>query len=137
MAASAVRKREGVGELLADPALASRNEVLLVGRVSGEPTERTLPSGDVLVSWRVVVDRPAPRRPPPEGVRRATVDTLDCQAGGAGLRRTALALRPGDVVEVTGALHRRFYRAGVATLSRCEVQVQALRRLARPPQASR
>ena len=82
----------------------SRNEVLLVGRVSGEPEERELPSGDVLVAWRVVVDRPVPRRPPPEGVRLATVDTLDCVAWSSPVRRTARALVDGDVVAVEGAL---------------------------------
>jgi single-strand DNA-binding protein len=33
------------------------NEVYLVGRLSGEPIERELPSGDLLLSWRLVVDR--------------------------------------------------------------------------------
>ena len=33
------------------------NEVRLVGRVSGEPTVRTLPSGDEVVTLRVVVSR--------------------------------------------------------------------------------
>jgi len=114
------------------PSVAPRNEVLLVGRVSGEPQERSLPSGDLLVGWRVVIDRPVPRRPPPEGVRVPTLDTIDCQARAAGVRRSALTLRPGDVVEVTGALRRRFYRSGAVTLSRCEVEVAGVRRLLRP-----
>lgn len=111
----------------------SRNEVLLVGRVSGEPVERELPSGDRIVQWRVVVGRPPPRRPPPEGVRPATVDALECVAWTAGARRTARGLRPGDLVEVTGSLRRRFFRAGGAPSSRTEVEVGAVRRLARAP----
>jgi single-strand DNA-binding protein len=107
------------------------NEVRLVGRVSGLPQERELPSGDRIVLWRVVVDRPPPRRPAHAGVRVATVDTLDCVAWGAGVRRTARGLRPGDVVSVTGALRRRFFRAGAAAISRTEVEVDAVRRLAR------
>lgn len=59
---------------------AARNEVLLVGRVSGVPELRELPSGDSLVSWRLVVERPPGGRKPPDGVRAPTVDTLDCTA---------------------------------------------------------
>jgi len=109
----------------------SCNEVRLVGRVSGEPEERLLPSGDSLVSWRVVVDRPAGARRAPAGVRAATVDTVDCVAWPAGLRRTARALAEGDVVEVTGALRRRFWRAGPTSVSRTEVEVDRVRRLSR------
>ena len=110
---------------------AARNEVLLVGRVSGVPEQRELPSGDSLVSWRLVVERPAGGRKPPDGVRAPTVDTLDCTAWTPGLRRTARALGPGDVVEVTGALRRRFWRAGGGAASRTEVEVGQLRRLLR------
>jgi len=40
------------------------NEVLLIGRLAAEPVRRELPSGDTLVSFRLVVDRlPPPRRP--------------------------------------------------------------------------
>lgn len=111
---------------------APRNEVLLVGRVAAAPQERELPSGDLLVSWRVVVGRPpAPR--PPEGVRATTVDTLDCVAWTAAARRAASALAPDDVVEVSGALRRRFWRTGAGAASRCEVEVTSLRRVGRRP----
>ena len=113
-------------------AVGTRNEVVLVGRVSGAPEERTLPSGDALVSWRVVVDRPALRRPPP-GVRPTTVDTVDCVAWSAASRRTARGLADGDVVAVEGALRRRFWRGGTGALSRTEVEVASLRRLSRRP----
>ena len=109
----------------------ARNEVVLVGRLSGSPEERELPSGDVLMTWRLVVGRPPGRRPP-DGVRTVTVDTLDCVAWTAGLRRSARTLADGDVVEVHGALRRRFWRAGAGAASRCEVEVAAVRRLRRP-----
>ena len=109
----------------------TRNEVVLVGRVSGAPQERELPSGDALVSWRVVVDRPAPRRPPPAGTRATTIDTFDCVAWTAPVRRSARGLADGDVVALEGALRRRFWRAGAGATSRCEVEVAALRRLTR------
>ena len=113
--------------------LDARNEVVLVGRVSGVPEERQLPSGDVLVSWRLVVDRPAPRRALPAGTRATTIDTFDCVAWAAPVRRTARGLADGDVVSVEGALRRRFWRGGAGTASRCEVEVEALRRLSRRP----
>lgn len=103
-----------------------RNEVLVVGRVSGSPVERELPSGDLVVSWRVVVDRPGGAVP---GVRTATVDTVDCVAWAAGLRRSARALADGDVVQVEGALRRRFWRVGGGATSRCEVEAKSVRRL--------
>jgi single-strand DNA-binding protein len=110
--------------------------VVLVGRVPAPPEERELPSGDVLVTWRLVVARPPGRRPP-EGVRPTTVDTLDCVAWTAPTRRAASALVPDDVVEVSGALRRRFWRAGAGAASRCEVEASSVRRVSRRPPATR
>ena len=107
------------------------NEVRLVGRVSGAPEERELPSGDRVVTWRLVVDRPPPRRTARPGARVPTIDTLDCAAWGAGPRRTGRSLQPGDVVEVAGALRKRYWRTGGGPSSRTEVEVEAVRRLAR------
>lgn len=114
---------------------APRNEVLLVGRVSGIPEERTLPSGDRLTTWRLVVERDPGRRPP-EGVRATTVDTFDCVAWTADARRRASKLLADDVVEVQGALRRRFWRAGGAAASRCEVEARSVRRLSRRARAT-
>jgi len=84
------------------------NYVRLRGRVSNTPEERTLPSGDVLSAFRLVVDRPkgSSRR------SRQTVDTIDCVAWTSALRKKLARRAPGDVVEVEGALRRRFSRAG-------------------------
>ncbi len=112
----------------------TRNEVLLVGRVSGAPVERELPSGSVVVSWRVVVDRPPAASP--AGIRTATVDTFDCIAWTARTRRSARALVVGDVVQVEGALRRRFWRVGAGSASRCELEAASLRRLRRAAAAS-
>lgn len=112
----------------------ARNEVRLVGRLSAQPEVRRLPSGDELVNLRLVVARD-PLEVVPVGSaqrRRPTVDTLDCTAWSAATRATAVGLAPGDVLEVTGALRRRFYRAGAATLSRYDVEVAHVRRLAAP-----
>ena len=108
------------------PTTDRRNEVLLVGRLAAAPEERVLPSGDALVTWRLVVPRPAPAR---EG--GATVDTLDCAAFRADVRRGASRWSPGDVIEVSGALRRRFWRGAAGASSRTEVEVAAARRLSR------
>lgn len=109
----------------------SRNEVVLVGRVSADPEDRELPSGDVLTTFRLVVERPPPTRPLPEGVRPATTDTLDCVAWSGRPQRTARMLRAGDVVSVEGALRRRFWRGAVGAVSRCEVELGVVTRLER------
>ena len=93
------------------------NEVRLVGKVSGDPQEKELPSGDVLVSFLVVVPRRGPVR------TKVTVDALECVAWSARARRSASSWRPGDVVEVTGALRRRFFTVGAGRVSRTEVEV--------------
>lgn len=102
-----------------------RNEVLLSGRVSGAPVETTLPSGDVVVSIRLVVDREPRRHKPPY------VDTIDCSAWTARSRRTILTWNEGDVVTVEGALRRRFWRGSNGAQSRYEVEISGARRLAR------
>jgi single-strand DNA-binding protein len=104
----------------------TRNEVSLTGRVGAAPEQRALPSGDVLVSFRLVVDRPPPRRE-----RGPTVDTIECAAWLGTVRRTVLAWSPGDVVEVTGALRRRFWRGGAGAVSRTEVEVLRAKRVAK------
>jgi len=70
-------------------------------------------------------------------VRTASIDTFDCVAWTARLRRSALALVEGDTVEVEAALRRRFWRAGGATASRYELEVLGVRRLRRPRRPAR
>jgi single-strand DNA-binding protein len=100
------------------------NEVELRGKVSGEPLEKQLPSGDSVWLFRVVVPRASPRG-------RATVDTIDCAVWSGRARRTVAGLGSGDLVGVTGALRRRFFRAVAGTASRVEVEVATLKVLQR------
>ena len=123
----------GTGPVASDRT-APRNEVVLVGPVSAAPEERELPSGDQLVVWRLVVDR-GPGRRQPDGVRPTTVDTLDCVAWTSSARRAAAALQAEDIVEVLGALRRRFWRTGSGAASRCEVEAVSVRRVSRRPRA--
>jgi single-strand DNA-binding protein len=104
------------------------NRVSVTGRVSGAATSRTMPSGDEMVTWRVVVDRPATHGHGP------TFDVVDCVAWTARVRRSALAWAVGDVVAVEGALRRRFWRSpGGGLQSRCEIEVGAAKRIAAAP----
>ena len=112
-------------------ALEHRNEVLLTGRVAAEAFERELPSGDIVVEMRLVVRRRAQRGVAP----RQPVDTIDCVARSAGQRRVLLGFDPGDIVEVRGELHRRFYKQG-GPVSRYEVEVHKARRVMRAAQLS-
>ena len=96
------------------------NEVRLVGRISGAPEERTLPSGDSVWTLRVVVPRTGERHG-----SRASVDALECAVWTGRVRRSVATWRVGDVVEVSGQLRRRFFRAGGAAASRVEVEVTA------------
>ena len=73
----------------------------------------------------------APGAVVPHGVRATTVDTIDCVAWTSGPRRKASQFVAGDVVSVGGALRRRFWRAGAGAVSRCEVEVTAVRRVAK------
>jgi single-strand DNA-binding protein len=108
---------------------AHRNEVVLVGRLAAPAESRTLPSGDVMFSWRLVVDRPPPAKTAER--RTPTVDTLDCIAWRGDVRRSVGGWSVGDTVEVSGAVRRRFWRSPGGPVSRTEVEVQRARRVAR------
>jgi single-strand DNA-binding protein len=103
------------------------NEVTLVGRVSAAPERRELPSGDQLVTLRVVVDRP-----PPKGTAKRTVDVIDVACWSKRTQRTATGLAADDGVRVEGALRRRFFAAGGGRSSRYEVEASRLVRVTRP-----
>lgn len=97
------------------------NTVFLRGRLAAEPVARTLPSGDELCSFRLTVTRP------PEPGTRSRVDSIDCATTALRARRCLDRAAPGDVLEVTGALHRRFWRSEGGLGSRYEVQVATAR----------
>jgi single-strand DNA-binding protein len=98
-------------------ALEAVNEVRLAGRLSADPEERVLPSGDSVWTFRLVVTRP-------EGqASRQRVDTLDCAVWGGRVRASVSGWVGDDVVEVTGAVRRRFYSTGTGRASRVEIEV--------------
>lgn len=103
------------------------NQVRLTGTVAASPQRRVLPSGDEVVTVRLVV-----RRPPSTREGAPTVDTVDCAAWRAGVRRTVSSWAAGEQVAVEGALRRRFWRSPSGPASRYEVEVERGRRLGRP-----
>jgi len=105
----------------------SANDVHLVGRLSAPAQERTLPSDAVMCTFAVTVDRLDS-----DLSSRQRVDVLSCVAWSARVRRHALNWSQGDVVEIHGALRKRFFRTpGGATASRVEMEVASARRLRR------
>lgn len=97
----------------------SFNDVLLRGRVSGEPLEKTLPSGDRVVEFRIVIGRD-----PREGV-----DTLDIAAWSSRTRRKGLTLKTNEWVEITGAIRRRFWQAPNGLASRWQIEASEISKI--------
>ena len=113
--------------------LATVNEVRLIGRLSLAAEERELPSGDQLTAFRVVVNRPRDKR---RG-SRVQIDALECHTWVARVRRAAMTWQVGDVIEVNGALRRRFFKTGGRLQSMTEVEVLSARRVSRAAAAAR
>jgi single-strand DNA-binding protein len=99
------------------------NAVTLRGRLAAEAEARDLPSGDLLLTFRLVVDRPAS----PDRQRRQ-VDTIDCAAWSARVQRSVRSWSAGETVTVEGHLRRRFRRSDSGPTSRVEVEVTKARR---------
>ena len=110
---------------------ADANEVRLTGRVTSPPVSRELPSGDVVVTFRVTSQRGSTTAR--GGGRRS--DSVPCAAWTSRLRRSIATWRPGDEVEVVGSLRCRFFRSGGVTGSRVEVEVTSARITRRAPVA--
>lgn len=104
------------------------NSVRLVGRISAAPQVKTLPSGDEVVSFRLIVRRPA------SALRRSKqlVDTIECSVWTARLQRRVLRLEPGSEVVLMGALRRRFSRGSGAAVSFVSVEVVSCQKVVVP-----
>jgi single-strand DNA-binding protein len=109
-------------------ALESANVVRLVGRISKVAQERTLPSGDSVTNFRIVVPRAA-------RASRPGSDSLACSAWTARLRRTTGRWAVGEMVEVEGAVRSRFYRGPAGPSSIVEVEVSRGRLIRRAASA--
>lgn len=87
------------------------NVVLMQGTLSRDPETRSLPSGDVLMSFDL-----ATRFEGEPTVSAPVVWFEPTEAGSA--------LAAGDAVVVVGRVRRRFFRSGGTTQSRTEVVAQ-------------
>jgi single-strand DNA-binding protein len=96
-----------------------KNRVELVGRVSGEPKEKKLPSGDLVVEFRVIIDRDD----------REGVDTLDIAAWKTLLRKRALSLEAEEWIGIKGVLRRRFWKGATGIASRWQVEAREIERI--------
>ncbi len=103
----------------------AHNEVILCGRVAAPAEHRELPSGDCLMTARVIVDRDSAARA--HSAQR--VDTIDCVAWLARVQRSMRGWRAGDVVRIEGSIRRRFFRAETGAVSRVEVEVKRAQRV--------
>ena len=101
------------------------NHVAVAGRVSNHAEIRTLPSGDSLASFRLIVARP----PAARKRSKQTVDTFECVAWTARLRKAVTKFSPGDTIEVTGQLRRRFSRASGVPASWVTIEVETCRKV--------
>jgi single-strand DNA-binding protein len=101
------------------PSPAGDNEVFLRGRLAAAVEFRDLPSGDTLAVFRLTVARPA--------ADRARVDSIECASVRAKVHRSLQRAEPGDELEVSGALHRRFWRTPNGPASRYAVDVDSVR----------
>jgi single-strand DNA-binding protein len=97
----------------------SLNDLLLRGRVSAPAIEKELPSGDKIVEFRLIVSRE----------KGEGVDTLDIAAWSAKSRRSALSLKSDEWIEVSGSIHRRFWKAASGLASRWQVEAIEIRRI--------
>ena len=107
-------------------ATAQMNAVRLEGKVTSEVLEKELPSGTLIATFRISVPRCATTMT--RGSRQTT-DWVDCVAWTARTRRVVTRWQVGDVVELHGALRRRFYRATGGASTRLEVEVLRGRRV--------
>ncbi len=111
----------------------ARNEVVLRGRVAAPADERELPSGDTIVTARLIVDRDSAAL----GRSSQRVDTIDCVAWLRRVQRSMRGWEQGERVEVTGAIRRRFFRGATGPVSRVEVEIRTVTRLDRPTRKPR
>ena len=97
----------------------SLNELLLRGRVSAPAETKELPSGDKVVEFRLIITRE----------KRAGVDTLDIAAWSAKARRFAMNLKTDEWIEVSGSIHRRFWKSANGVASRWQVEAIEIARI--------
>jgi single-stranded DNA-binding protein len=104
------------------------NEIVLVGRLSGEPEWRALSDHREVAVWRLIVEHQDARSP------QDGIDTIRCVSYDPTIQATVRTWSHGDVIEVHGALRHRFWRAPTGPRGLYEVEAaNAVLRLHPPP----
>lgn len=102
------------------------NEIVLVGRLSGEPEWRELPDDRQVTVWRLIVEH-RDARSPQDGI-----DTIRCVSYDRAIQEVVRTWSHGDVIEVHGALRHRFWRSPTGPRGLYEVEASSVVRL-HPP----
>lgn len=110
------------------PEVTASAAVTLVGRLGTKVGQRQLPSGDVLTTFSIVVDRSARAR----GPGRVLVDTVPCRTLKGAVVRRLERLDAGQWIRAEGMLRRRFWRTGAGLASALEVEVHTVARVPVP-----
>ena len=99
------------------------NQVSLIGRLSGASIEKSLPSGDKVVEFRVVIARKQ------KSVRskKALVDTIDVAAWSSSTRKIAMKLNEHSWIAVNGSIRRRFWQSPAGLASRWQVEASEIK----------
>lgn len=92
------------------------NEIVLVGRLSGEPEWRALPGDDQVAVWRLIVEHREARSP------QDAIDTIRCVTYDPAIQAGVRTWSHGDLIEVRGSLRHRFWRGPTGPRGLYEVE---------------
>ncbi|MEV4104678.1 single-stranded DNA-binding protein [Nonomuraea sp. NPDC049649] len=106
-----------------------RNEVLLVGRLSAAVEERSLPSGDTMTKWRLLVRRRTYRR------GGTVTDSIPCVSFSQEVADVLRGLNPRDAMEVTGAFRCRVFGPASGKIWAYEVEAATVKAIDALPEA--
>ncbi|WP_017602166.1 single stranded DNA-binding domain-containing protein [Nocardiopsis lucentensis] len=108
-----------------------RNEIVVAGRITAEPSVRELPSGDRIATWRICAARTDESR-----FRGHRSDSITCVSFDPGVQERVRAWRLDEVVEMTGALRRRVRRVRDGVRAIYEVEVRTAERVGKKGEES-
>jgi single-strand DNA-binding protein len=109
------------------------NEIVLVGRLSGDPEWRSLPGDEQVAVWRLIVEHRNARSP------QDGIDTIRCVSYDPAVQKGVRTWSHGDLIEVRGALRHRFWQgpAGPRGLYEVEAASALIRRPGSAPDGHR
>ena len=120
---------------------AHRNQVLIVGELVAPPQSRLLPTGEEVLSFRLMVraQPPPARSAKAVAVTRERGDSIDVAATRSECRQRIIRSGVGDVVEIEGCLRHRYWRGAGGLAGRYEVEalrIRSVAKLRRPSEVS-